>query len=332
MAVDYQSSVEDKLETPGVDFHSFPFSFLNSFAFVAKMYRQFHRFCPDVLIASGDTHLGALGLLCARILGIPFIFDVYDDYVTFESHKIPGMRKLFYYSIREADLVVTASVPLNRRLCEFNKAVLTIENGTDVNLFKPIDRESARSTLSVNKDKTVIGFFGSITRNRGVQTLIQAISTLRSAYPNVLLLIAGKNSFKLKLNEPHIDYRGMVPHKEIPLFINACDVVVIPYLSDRQAEMTNACKIAEYLACRVPVVATRVSNHAEIFAAAAQGICEPGNAEDMALAIRFQLESPRVVDFPKDITWQNLGQRLSEALEEVLVRGSVSDSAPTKAC
>ena len=208
---------------------------------------------------------------------------------------------------------------------------MTIENGTDLSLFKPIDLEYARSTLSVKKDKKIIGFFGSITRNRGVATLIEAISILRTSYPDILFLIAGRNSLQLQLNKPYIDYRGMVPHEEIPFLINACDVVVIPYLSDRQAEMTNACKIAEYFACGVPVVATRVSNHAKIFADALQGLCEPGDAEDMALAIRSQLESPQIADFPKDLTWQNLGERLSEALENLLASDSASNAASTRA-
>jgi glycosyltransferase involved in cell wall biosynthesis len=332
LAADYRSDVTDVLETRGTVFYSLPSSVLNLFSFVAKTYRRFRSFCPDVLIASGDSHLGALGLLYARMLGIPFVFDIYDDYTTFESHKIPGMRKLFYYSVQKADLVVTASVPLCRRLREFNKAILTIENGTDLALFKPMDRESARGTLSVDKNKTVIGFFGSITRNRGVQTLIQAISILRSVYPNVLLLIAGRNSFKLELNKPYIDYRGMVPHEEVPRLINSCDVAVIPYLSDRQTEMTNACKIAEYQACGVPVVATRVSNNAEIFADAPQSICEPGDPEDMALAIRSQLESPQIARFPEGMTWQNLGERLSDVLEGLALSGSLSNAAPTKSC
>jgi len=330
IAVDYKSSVADKLQIPGVDFYSLPLSLQHLVVFPRATYRRFRRFRPDVLIASGDSYLGAVGLLYARLLGIPFVFDVYDDYTIFESRKIPGMTKVFYYSVRKADLVVTASVPLHRHLVQFNEAILTIANGTDLSRFKPMDLEYARSTLSIKKDRKVIGFFGSIAQNRGVETLMQAISILRASYPNILLLVAGRNNLQLELDRPYIDYRGMLPHKEIPLLINACDVVVIPYLSEKQVEMSNACKIAEYLACGVPAVATRVSNHAEIFAGALQGICEPGNVEGMASAIRCQLESPQIAYFPKDISWENLGGRLSHVLEELLASGSASNSASTK--
>jgi glycosyltransferase involved in cell wall biosynthesis len=318
VAADYKSSVKKKLQIPGVDFYSLPLSPRHFFTFFIETYRSFKCLSPDVLIASGDSYLGAVGLLYARMLRIPFIFDIYDDYTTFGSCKIPGMIKLLYYSIRKADLVITASISLRRQISQFNESVLTIENGTDLSRFKPLHRNTVRSKLSIKKDKKVIGFFGSITRNRGVGTLIEAISILKTSYPNIVLLIAGKDNFQLKLNKPFIDYRGMLPQEEIPVLINACDVVVIPYLSERHEEMTNACKISEYLACEVPVVATRVASHAEIFSDAAQGICEPGNVEDMASAIRNQLELPQIVNFPDNLTWENLGQKLSDALEKVL--------------
>lgn len=317
VAADYRSIVEEKLQIPEVYFYSLPLSPRHFFEFFTEAYRRFQGFRPDVLISSGDSYLGAVGLLYARLLKIPFVFDIYDDYTAFASSKVPGMTRLFYFAIRKADLVVTASVPLQRRISQFNESVLVIENGTDLSLFKPIPRDYARSILSLAKDEKVIGFFGSIERNVGIGTLIEAISILKTSYPNILLLIAGKNNLQLELNKPYIDYRGILPQQEIPLFINACDVVVIPYLPNKQKQESNACKIAEYMACGVPVVATGVSNHAEIFADAPQGICKPGDAGDMASAIRIQLESPQVADFPQNITWENLGGRLSKALEDL---------------
>lgn len=318
VAADYKSSSTSKLQIPGVIFYSLPFSTLNCFTFFYETYRRLKRFNPDILIASGDSYIGAVGFLYARCLGIPFVFDVYDDYTAFASNKIPGMKTLFYYSISKANLVITASTQLKKKILSLNQSVLTIENGVDLSIFKPSSMDYSRSLLSIKKEKKVIGYFGSIAEKRGVETLVEAISLLRASYGNLVLLIAGKNNLQLHLNNPYIDYRGMVAQEKIPLFINACDVVVIPYLPDKQVEMSNACKIAEYLACRVPVVATLVSNHAEIFSDALQGICKPGDAQDMARAIRFQLETPQLANFSKNLTWENLGEKLSNALEKLI--------------
>jgi len=93
--------------------------------------------------------------------------------------------------------------------------------------------------------------------------------------------------------------------------------VVIPYLPSQQVNVSNACKIAEYLACQVPVVTTRVANYADFFTKVPQAICAAGNAEEMARAIAIQLESPQQVAFPEELTWEQLGKKLSSALLNV---------------
>ena len=100
----------------------------------------------------------------------------------------------------------------------------------------------------------------------------------------------------------------------MPRLIGACDVVVIPYHEDKLWSVCNACKIAEYLACGVPIVATRVSNHADILARAPQGLCRPGDPDDLARAIRLQLHAPQRVDFTEQLSWRNLAERLDQGL------------------
>ncbi len=179
----------------------------------------------------------------------------------------------------------------------------------------------ARSALGLPQDETVIGFFGSIDTNRGVDTLIDAGRRLRREIPNLRILLAGHDSLKLDLTGPGIDYRGALPQEQVPHLIGACDVVVIPYHEDQQVSVSNACKIAEYLACGVPIVATRVSDHAEILALAPQGLCKPDDVEDLARAIRQQLRFPQRLAFDRTLAWKDLGERLDERL------GSLSPGA-----
>ncbi len=172
----------------------------------------------------------------------------------------------------------------------------------------------ARSALGLPEDETVIGFFGSIYANRGVDTLIEAGRRLRREIPNLRILLAGHDALKLDLTGPGIDYRGALPQEQVPRLIGACDVVVIPYHEDQQVSVSSACKIAEYLACGVPIVATRVSDHAEILARAPQGRCRPGDPDDLARAIRQQLRFPQRLEFDRTLAWKDLGERLDERL------------------
>jgi len=318
VAADYRNKKSEILEIANFSFYSIPFALLWPFSFLFKMYRLFRQCQPDIVIASGDSHFGAIGLLLAKIAKIPFVFDVYDHYASFGTNKVPGMKSLYYLALRKADLVVCASIPLSHFVRKYNQSVIVIENGVDISLFKPIDKQQARVRLGIPNDRVIVGFFGSIDKNRGIETLIEAGKILRYTYPSLQLLLAGKLGISINLEKPWIDYRGVVQQKEVVLLINACDVVIIPYLPDSQVELSNACKIAEYLACGQPVVTTRVANYADIFATAPDAVCEPGDPIDMAHTILAQIQAQKVVEFPKNLTWEQLGKKLSQALLTII--------------
>jgi len=316
VAADYRNKKSEKLEISNLTFYSVPFNFIFPALFLFKIYRLFKQYQPDIIIASGDSHFGAIGLFLAKIAKIPFVFDVYDHYAVFGTNKVPGMKWLYYLALRKADLVVCASVPLSHFIRQYNQSVTVIENGVDLSLFKPIDKHQARAHLGIAENAVVIGFFGSITKNRGVE-LIEACKILRRTYPNIKLLLAGKLSISIDEDAPWIDYRGIVAQSEVVIMTNACDIVTIPYLADDFNNMSNACKIAEYLACGVPVVTTRVANYADIFATAPEAVCEPGNPKDMSRAISAQIQSPQIVAFPKNLTWEELGKKLFQVLSTI---------------
>jgi glycosyltransferase involved in cell wall biosynthesis len=302
----------------GLSFYSIPFSITYPFSFLYETYRLFNHYKPHFIIASGDSHFGAFGLALAKRGKIPFIFDVYDHYAAFGTNKVPGMKFLYRLALRKADLVTCASVPLENYAKQFNQATLVIENGVDLSVFKPLDKAQVRKDLTILPEEIIIGYFGSMdTENCGVHVLIEACQQLRLIYPTLRLLLAGKLSINVELNKSWIRYEGVVTQQTVTLLINACQVVVIPYLPSQQVNVSNACKIAEYLACQVPVVTTRVANYADFFTKVPQAICSAGDVEEMMRAISMQLESPQLVSFPEELTWEQLGKKLSLALLNV---------------
>jgi glycosyltransferase involved in cell wall biosynthesis len=81
--------------------------------------------------------------------------------------------------------------------------------------------------------------------------------------------------------------------------------------------MAGPCKIAEYLACGKPVVATRISGHERIFRDAPESLCEP-DPEDMARALRRQLTHPVVAPLPESMDWKHIGRALHESLVKIV--------------
>ena len=125
---------------------------------------------------------------------------------------------------------------------------------------------------------------------------------------DLYLLMAGKVD-GVDLQRNWIKYLGELPQREIPASIAACDVVTIPYANDPFNSMTGACKIAEYLACGKPVVATRVAGHEAMFNEAPASICDISPLGIMQ-AIKSQLKLRQVGNFPERLEWEAIGREL----------------------
>ena len=318
ICADYRGQREQNFARSELQFKSLPLSPTKSPIFLIKLLNHIYRFNPDIIMTSGDTHFGFLGWIFSKIFRRPCLFDVYDDYTAFGSNRLPLIKFVFKWNIRFSDAVICASSPLKSKVLRFNNKVKLIENGVDVRIFRPIANTEARDRLQIPRSDTVIGYFGSIGQNYGIENLLEAILSLKNQYPQIRLLIAGKNETNISLCHPHIDYRGPVPQTEIPYFINASNVVVIPYLPDDQINMSNPCKLAEYLSCGVPVVSTRVSNIADTLSEIPQALCTPGSIDDMASAIRWQLENRKRVPLPEHLKWESLSEKLMNLIKELV--------------
>ncbi|MFQ5555409.1 MAG: glycosyltransferase, partial [Acidimicrobiia bacterium] len=261
VAADYLRGDPLEIEHEGVRFRSIPASAIGFSRYVAAVERITRRFKPDVMIASSDIPFGWLGARTGRRRGVPFVYDLYDNYEAFSSAKIPGMRAAHRKALRAADLVTCVGAPLEKAVGPHARRTMIIPNGVDIELFRPIDRAEARSSANVDGGHGVIGYFGSMQPNHDVATLIAAVAGLREDGLDLRLLLAGKVVVDLDLDRRWIDSRGLVAQARIPELINACDVAVIPYRRDRWSDFTNANKLFEYAACEVPIVTTRVSDY-----------------------------------------------------------------------
>lgn len=318
-AIDYRNPLSEEMAAEGVLFRTAPATPSRLFSLPFHLNRSAQAAKPDIVIASGDSHIGYIAMHLARRLRAHFVFDVYDYYPAFLGNRIPGMKTLFRLAVTAADRVLCASEALQQRMALLNPRTLLIENGVDRHLFVPADMWAVRASLGLAQDITLIGFFGSIAPSKG-PLLIEACRILFDQIPSLKLLLAGKVT-GVDINKPWIIYRGELPQETVPALIAACDVVAVPLAKHPQNDLSGACKIAEYLACGKPVVATRVSSHEEIFKDAPGSLCEP-NPDDIATAIRRQLTNPEIVSFPEHLSWTYIARTLYDELLVILKWGA----------
>lgn len=290
-----------------------------------RMARRIGAFRPDVIVASGDCFIGLLALWLARRTGARLVFDVYDDYRKFGAYRAFLGWDAYGYLLRQADLVLYASLALAREQTQPTPWHL-VPNGVDPAMFNPRDATEARARVGMSNTGTRwIGYFGGMESERGSEDLITAVGLLHAQDPSIRLVLCGKQVAGQSLDRPWVDYRGSVAHTAIPDFINACDVVVLPYRRGPIIDMASSCKIAEYLFCARPLVATRTPNLMSNFPVQAAeleaAICTPGDPADLARAIAYQLQHGIVASRPTEHTWAAIAGDALDALRPLFTTG-----------
>lgn len=283
---------------------------------------------PDVIIASGDCYIGILGYLIARLLRVPFVFDIYDKYDEFSGYRRILVLDPQSFLLRHSDAVSFASRALQSQLGADIKRSIVIPNGIDTTKFRPLERSDSRRVLKLPVGKTLVGYFGSMEPERGVNDLIDAIGILRQEDTNIELVLAGKADKTVNLDQEWLHYLGNLPFEQVPAALASCDVLALPYRTSPFLDMASSCKIAEYIAAQRPIVATRTPNMLENFPDQANQlnalIASPCNVSELAESIRCQLIEKRLVSMPANFAWRDITATFAGYLEEALAHPSVS--------
>jgi len=136
--------------------------------------------------------------------------------------------------------------------------------GVDLELFCPMNRSNARCQLGFNPDDTLALFVGRLDSMKGLDKLLEAMRYLKHRRHLRLIIVGGdgihtpEEQKLLRLArtfgvEDSIAFIGRIEQKDLPLYYNAADVMVMPSYYESFGLVS-----IEALACGIPVVATPV--------------------------------------------------------------------------
>jgi D-inositol-3-phosphate glycosyltransferase len=178
---------------------------------------------------------------------------------------------------------IIASTPLDREQMikhygASGGSISIIPPGVDLDLFRPLRRAPARATLGLD-DRPVILFVGRIQRLKGIDMLLRALGTIKSAAPGLrptAVIVGGSAegtqvtaereemgrllqlASSLEVSE-QVRFVGGVPQEELPAYYAAADVTVMPSTYESFGLVA-----LESMACGTPVVAARVGGLATL--------------------------------------------------------------------
>lgn len=193
-----------------------------------------------------------------------------------------------------------------------------IGNGISPEKFQPQSRLESRSRLGLPSDAVLVGSAGALDRSRGFDDLIEAFQLLKNEFSDVRLVVAGPRDKTLGISgiDGIIDL-GTLPHDQVSLLFSALDVGVV---CNRDSKFGRACypmKLAEMVACGLPVVAAALGDVPQILGQRDQCLYSPGDSSQLMRRIRSQVIDPVHVDRKSIASWNELGLALSAVLERV---------------
>ncbi len=176
-----------------------------------------------------------------------------------------------------------------------------IPNGYNNMTFLALDSHVCRNNLGLPLEKKIILNVGNLYDTiKGHKYLIEAMSEVVKHRNDVLCFIVGDGKLRHNLEKQIIsaglqDYVKLVgkkPHNVIPIWMNACDIFIMPSLE----ESFGIVQI-EAMACGKPVVATYNGGSEEIIICDDFGfLCEPGKSKELTKSIIMALNKKWDVD------------------------------------
>jgi glycosyltransferase involved in cell wall biosynthesis len=230
----------------------------------------------DMVLASW-AYPDAYGvMLSAKKLKFPFATDVLgsDLNVFFENAT---RKRQILRALRASRVVFAKSKALQSRLAAEGIESVIDYNGIDREKFRPLDRAEACRQLGLDPKRRRVLYVGNLAPVKGPTVLTRAVEQLQ----NIDVIFVGKGTEKITAGR----CVGPQPHKEIPWWMNACDVLCLPSLSEGLPNV-----LLEAMACGLPVVASRVGGVPEIVREGVNGLLTTaGDVEALAAALRQAL-------------------------------------------
>lgn len=271
---------------------------------------------------------GYAGARLKEKYGVPFVVTGHG----YDIYSLPFIdqewRDRIEYVLNTADHLITVSQSNLACVKKLNVStpVTVIPNGFRSSLFYPRDTSECRRVLNLPHDKRIVLTVGYLDSVKGQKYLIEAAQRIISKRKDVLFVIVGAGKLQTVLEnqirslglEGNFLLAGGKLHNEIPLWMNACDLFVLPSLNEG-----NPTVMFEALGCGKPFVGTRVGGVPEIITSDTYGLLvEPADpqslAEKILLALDKEWDREAIIAYANQFTWENIAKKIIGVYNQAL--------------
>lgn len=290
----------------------------------------------DVVVAA-HIFAGAAVIKAAKKYGVPVVFDLKDWFpdsaAAYYKNRMlkralwEGVWKVTKYNLDRSDRITTVSPSLVEKLKKYGYDAQLITNGVNTDIFKPMDSKEGKRMLGLDGDCFVVGFVGAIERWYALDEVVKAFTDLLQVRANAKLLIVGgalftdyekelKRLVKEKGIGDKIIFTGLIEYKELPLYISAIDVCLIPLAPRLWRNIALPNKFFEYSACGKPILSTTIPDVMEI---GGKNLFIYRNRKEFLEKTKEIMDNPRLYDVNvEDYSWKGKAAELETVLNELI--------------
>lgn len=278
---------------------------------------------------------------CLRRKPVHYDWDDWEEQIYLESARPPSLfiawwlRTLERWTAQLAGTVSVASERLRQEAFSLGvpeSRLYWAPVGADPKDFHPnLDPSGPRRRWNLNGN-TVL-YLGQLHGGQYIDLLLRAATLVEREISEVRVLIVGDGYQRAELEQKGRDlglkgvvFSGSISREEVPSYIAAADVCVAAFEETRVTRCKSPLKIAEYLACGKPIVASRVGDVPRMIGEAGL-LVEPGSAEHLAAGIVRLLkdadERERLGRLAREqslgyLTWRHSAERLLRAYQTLM--------------
>lgn len=258
-----------------------------AFPVLSEVIELLSRHPVDIIEIETPGIFGFLVILIAPLLGISVVQNYRTDLVSY--YRMLLQNQLFigfleWYTrtfLNCGDRVVVPSKAFREDVIHFGIArskVVQLPRGVELSRFHPdhADREAWKAYGP--HDGPVVLFLGRVSKEKGLEVLIDAWPEIQKKHPTAILGVVGDGPFRAEFEERmqaiggRAMFAGMVTGDELPKLVASCSVLAFPSTTD-----TFGNAVLEALAGGVPAVVTDKGGPCEIVEDGQSGLVIKGN-------------------------------------------------------
>jgi glycosyltransferase involved in cell wall biosynthesis len=280
----------------------------------------------DLIHAHFTWPSGSVAVELKKVFEVPVVITEHS-HITLHR-ELKRKNKQYIKTLTSCDAIIRVNkkdIPLFIEAGVSPDRIFHVANGYSPNKFKIIFKNYARAKLGLSNSTKLVLNIGRLSEEKGQKYLIEAVKNIIACNDDVLVIIGGTGPLKNKLDQKIKDFDlqnnikliGFIPDDLISIWMNACDLFVLPSLS----ESFGIVQI-EALSCGKPVIATRNGASEEIIINDKLGILvEPKDSEDLKLAIQHAFDTKWDEDYIRNyvdrFTWANIAKKIMKVYEKL---------------